>query len=110
MSLTPVDDVALIAKLVAHEVGKSVAKVLVRAKSEICRIQLEYLPFAKIRENPGGWLANAIRDEYGPPIGYVSKHQTVDKSRILIQDAFVTSQDKRHAPKKAWGGEELCPH
>jgi hypothetical protein len=44
-----------------------VAARLVREKPDVCRRCLEYLPYAEVRTTKGAWLANAIRDEYGPP-------------------------------------------
>ena len=31
------------------------------------RACLAYLPHAQVKTSKGAWLANAIRDEYGPP-------------------------------------------
>jgi hypothetical protein len=31
------------------------------------------LPFARVRTTPGAWLASAIRQEYGPPEGYLRR-------------------------------------
>jgi hypothetical protein len=64
-------DAALEQELVSHGDGRGVASRLAREKPEVCRRYLEYLPFAQCRTTAGAWLANAIRDEYGPPAGYV---------------------------------------
>lgn len=61
---------ALIEELVGHGVGRAAATRFAWEKPETCRRCLEYLPFAKLRSTKGAWLANAIRDEYGPPPGY----------------------------------------
>jgi hypothetical protein len=61
----------LVAQLVAYGVGRAVARRLARAKPDVCRRCLEYLPHVVLRTTPGAWLANAIRDEYGPPEGFV---------------------------------------
>jgi hypothetical protein len=61
---------ALVEELVSHGVGRTAARRYVREKPETCRRQLEYLPYAKFRTTKGAWLANAIRDDYGPPQGY----------------------------------------
>jgi hypothetical protein len=47
-----------------------VAARLAREKPDVCRRCLEYLPYAEVRTTKGAWLANAIRDEYGPPKGF----------------------------------------
>ncbi|MBX9578870.1 MAG: hypothetical protein K2X87_01055 [Gemmataceae bacterium] len=54
-----------------HGVGRAVAAELATRKPAACRRYLEYLPFATIRTTPGAWLASAIRDEYGPPPGFL---------------------------------------
>jgi hypothetical protein len=60
----------LIEELVSQGVGRTVAARLAREKPEVCRRCLEYLPYAEVRTTKGAWLANAIRDEYGPPKGF----------------------------------------
>lgn len=64
-------DAFLVEELVRHGVGRRTAAALARAKPAVCRRCLEYLPFAKVKTSTGAWLANAIRDEYGPPEGYL---------------------------------------
>jgi hypothetical protein len=63
----------LIEELVEQGVGRAVATRFARKKPETCRRCLEYLPFAKFKTTKGAWLANAIRDEYGPPAGFVEQ-------------------------------------
>lgn len=60
----------LIEELVRHGVGRAAATGFATEKPETCRRCLEYLPYARIKTTKGAWLANAIRDEYGPPPGY----------------------------------------
>lgn len=60
----------LVEELVSHGVGRAAAKRFTREKPETCRRQLQYLPYARFKTTKGAWLANAIRDEYGPPRGY----------------------------------------
>jgi phage replication O-like protein O len=61
---------ALVQELVAHGVGRTAAMRYAQEKPDTCRRCLEYLPYAKFKTTKGAWLANAIRDEYGPPRGY----------------------------------------
>jgi len=61
---------ALIEELVGHGVGRAAATHFAHEKPDTCRRCLEYLPYAKLKSTKGAWLANAIRDEYGPPPGY----------------------------------------
>jgi phage replication O-like protein O len=65
------ETVHLVEELVAHGVGRSVARELAAEKPAVCRRCLAYLPYAEVRKTPGAWLASAIRDEYGPPPGYL---------------------------------------
>lgn len=61
---------SLTKELISHGVGRSTAERLAREKPEVSRRCLAYLPFAKLKSTKGAWLANAIRDEYGPPPGF----------------------------------------
>lgn len=64
---------ALAGELVGHGVSRTVANRLARDKPDACRRCLEYLPFAQVRTTAGAWLANAIRDDYGPPAGFAAQ-------------------------------------
>jgi hypothetical protein len=66
---------------VSHGVGRTTAKRYAREKPETCRRQLEYLPYAAFKTTKGAWLANAIRDEYGPPRGYVEEQARLVRER-----------------------------
>ncbi len=61
---------SLVEELVSHGVSRTAAVRYATEKPETCRRQLEHLPYATFRTTKGAWLANAIRDEYGPPPGY----------------------------------------
>jgi hypothetical protein len=64
---------SLAKELISHGVGKCTAERLAREKPDASRRCLEYLPFARPKSTKGAWLANAIRDEYGPPPGFEAK-------------------------------------
>lgn len=74
---------ALVEELVSHGVGRSAARRFAREKPEVCRNQLQYLPYARFKTTKGAWLANAIRDEYGPPQGY----EDAKARKALARDA-----------------------
>lgn len=62
-------------------------------KPDICRRCLSYLPYAEFKTTKGAWLANAIRDEYGPPLGYEEAKARIAKeqeaaSRVLAKKAL----------------------
>ena len=65
-------------ELVRHGVGRSVAAKLAAEKPGACRRCLGYLPYARVRTTPGAWLAAAIRDEFGPPEGYLRAGRDAD--------------------------------
>jgi hypothetical protein len=65
--------------MVFHGVSRALAERYARAKPEVCRRCLDYLPYARPRTTPGAWLANAIRDEYGPPAGYLQAQRAAEK-------------------------------
>ena len=68
----------LVEELVRHGVGRSVAAKLAAEKPGACRRCLGYLPYARVRTTPGAWLAAAIRDEFGPPEGYLRAGRDAD--------------------------------
>jgi hypothetical protein len=72
---------ALVEELVSHGVGRTAARRFAREKPETCRRQLRYLPYAKFKTTKGAWLANAIRDEYGPPQGYEEARAQMARER-----------------------------
>jgi hypothetical protein len=61
----------LFKELISQGVGRSTACRLSRHKPEMCRLALEYLPYAQVKSSPGAWLANAIEQEWGPPAGWL---------------------------------------
>jgi hypothetical protein len=92
---------SLAQELIAQGVSRSVAARLVLEKPEVCRRYLAYLPFAEIRTTKGAWLANAIRDEYGPPEGYVAAKQREERvqsraTRDTALQARLRRQDSLH--------------
>src|SRR5208283_4558072 len=92
---------SLVEELVGHGVGRATADRLAVEKPEVCRRCLEYLPYATFRTNKGAWLANAIRDEYGPPAGYdkaKAREETV-KQRVA-QNARQGREDGRRREKE----------
>ena len=94
----PGDDAAavLIEELVAHGVGRTAATRLAREKPETCRRCLEYLPYAKFKTTKGAWLANAIRDEYGPPAGYVDEKSRRAREREAEGRALTRIASQKH--------------
>jgi len=98
--------------LVAHGVGRAAAQRLALEKPEVCKRCLEYLPFARFRRTKGAWLANAIRDEYGPPEGYVQAKERKEREAELRDAEAAKSerksrQDARRREKNARLSETL---
>jgi len=73
----------LILELVKHGVSRRVADRQARAKPEVCKRCLSYLPFAKIRTTSGAWLATAIEQEFGPPEAF-TKAENDEKRRSQV--------------------------
>jgi phage replication O-like protein O len=91
----PLDAAALVEELVSHGVGRSTADRLAREKPDTCRRCLEYLPYAKFKTTKGAWLANAIRDEYGPPPGYEkARAQLAREQEARSRDLARNAQEK----------------
>jgi hypothetical protein len=88
------DAAALVEALISHGVGKSAAERLAREKPHVSRRCLEYLPFARLKSTKGAWLANAIRDEYGPPPGFEA-----EKARIARAQEAAARDEARSAAR-----------
>jgi uncharacterized protein YgbK (DUF1537 family) len=73
----------LVEKLTSNGVGRAVAEALAHSDSEACRRCLAYLPFADIRSSTGAFLANAIRQGYGPPKGYEEAQKRLARNRAI---------------------------
>jgi hypothetical protein len=86
-------DAVLIEELVSKGVGRKIAEQLAQDKPAVCRRCLEYLPFVKLRSTPGAWLANAIRDEYGPPDGYVKANRKPTRRTTSCPTPRQTAQE-----------------
>jgi hypothetical protein len=96
----------LVKELVAHGVGRSVAETLARSKPNTCKRCLEYLPYVKYRTTEGAWLANAIKDEFGPPAAYVQAmaeqtRKDQEARREHLKDADKTGKDSPECQKRA---------
>ncbi len=89
-------DAALVEELIGHGVGGSAAKRLAKEKPEVCRRCLEYLPYAKFKSSKGAWLANAIRDEYGPPQGYEKAKAQKERGRQEARRAHERKALQKH--------------
>lgn len=116
-------DAALVEELVGHGVGGAAAKRFAKEMPEVCRRCLEYLPYAKFKTSKGAWLANAIRDEYGPPQGYEAakakeerqreeakrahERKALQKHGLAIREERTTRLRAAYQQLEATGGEAL---
>lgn len=93
---TPADAAVLVEELVSHGVGRATAARYAREKPETCRRQLAYLPYAKCKTTTGAWLANAIRDDYGPPPGYAEEQARQARERQAEGRAVASKARQTH--------------
>ena len=87
---------ALVEELVSHGVGRTAATRYAREKPETCRRQLAHLPYAKCKTTTGAWLANAIRDDYGPPPGYAEEQARLARERQAEGRALARKARQTH--------------
>jgi hypothetical protein len=104
--------VLLTNELISHGVGRRVAERLAREKPGVCRRCLEYLPYAQVRTTKGAWLASAIREEYGPPPGYLdARHREEREERLHrateAEKRRISHRDARRRQKEAGLRERL---
>ncbi|MFL5342816.1 MAG: hypothetical protein ACJ8F7_22000 [Gemmataceae bacterium] len=94
---------ALIEELVAQGVGRATAEHLAREKPDLCRRYLDYLPYAEVRTTRGAWLTSAIRDEYGPPQGYVEARRregqklAAGRAALAVESRISQNQARQQA-------------
>lgn len=74
----------LVEELRSYDLNRADALRLASTKPDECRRQLEYLRYLPARNNPGGWLRDAIENEHGAPAGY---HQAKKRDEILARRA-----------------------
>jgi hypothetical protein len=90
---------ALSSELVAQGVGRATAENLARERPDLCRRYLDYLPYAEVRTTRGAWLTSAIRDEYGPPQGYVDARRREEQK--LAAERLGAAEKSRISQKQA---------
>jgi hypothetical protein len=97
---------ALVEELVSHGVSRAAAKRFARDKPQVARRCLEYLPYAECRTTKGAWLANAIKDEFGPPPGYERAKSKRAKEEEAARRAH--DEDARRSLKEARRSEKAA--
>jgi phage replication O-like protein O len=101
-------DADLVDELVGHGVGRSVATKLAAEKPDACRRCLEYLPYARVRTTTGAWLAAAIRDEFGPPVGYIVAARDAGRRPTGPHRPGAADRDDRRAARRGALEESLA--
>jgi hypothetical protein len=99
----PVADATLVDELVGHGVGRAVARRLASEKPDVCRRCLDFLPYVQCKTTPGAWLANAIRDEYGPPKAYLAaqNRRSRNEKAVTAPRVLATHQNQLCASLQA---------
>jgi hypothetical protein len=86
----------LVSALISNGVSRAVAIRYASEKPDLCRRYLEYLPYADIRTSKGAWLANAIRDEYGPPPGYERAREEQEREQRAKELTVIKNARQSH--------------
>lgn len=89
----------LIETLTASELNRSDAERFALEKPDVCRRQLEYLPYVEsFKTSRGAYLRRAIEGDFGPPPAYArAQTQTVteaEEKRRRGERAFLSAQEK----------------
>jgi len=97
----------LVAELITHGVGRTVAQKLAEEKPDVCRLHLDaYMPYLDVlaargefvyRNGKGAYLHDAIRREYGPPKGFDEAYQREQDKQIRSQQAVRQQARISHA-------------
>lgn len=86
----------LVRQLIAADVNRADAVRLARDFAEECTRQLAFLPYVeRFTKGRGAYLAAAIRDGYGPPVGY--------DAAVARQEASEATQRNNDARKASAG-------
>lgn len=88
----------LVEELVAAQLNRSDAERWAAERPEVCRRQLEFLPFVeKFKSSQGAYLRRAIEEDYGPPAAY---------AQAQAQQEAKTRHRQRQAQQMAQAAEE----
>lgn len=86
----------LIALLISADLNRGDAERFAREQPEVCRRQLEYLPFVKeFKSSRGAYLRRAIEGAFGAPAAYVRQ-----QARQEAKAASATQQDQEQDEKR----------
>src|SRR5262249_15203301 len=85
----------LVEELVSHDLNRGDAIRFVREKPDECRRQLEFLRFLiqrgfVFKTSKGGFLRTAIKEENGPPTGYLEARKA--SSRQARENALRSAE------------------
>jgi len=103
----PGPEAPLAEELVAQGVGRAAAQKLAADKPDVCRLHLdEYIPYLDAlaargefayRNGRGAYLHDAIRREYGPPMGFEAVRQREREKRVRSEQAVRQQARISHA-------------
>ncbi len=106
-------DAELIKALVAADLNRGDAVRFVAERPEVCRRQLEFLPFVeKFKTSRGAYLRRAIEDDFGPPLAYLQAQEREEAQRSVrakrAQELFQAQEEKaRQSHEKRFYGAYL---
>lgn len=98
---------ALIKDLIAADLNRSDAVSLAREKPEVCRRQLEFLPYVeKFKTSRGAYLRRAIEEDFGPTAAHsqAMEKQTQERAahaRRALERLQATEQKAREGHEEA---------
>lgn len=92
-------DADLVANLVAADLNRGDAKRFARERPDVCRRQLEYLPFIeKFKTSRGAYLRRAIEEDFGPPSGFARHLEEREAQKAAksqkARELFEANQEK----------------
>jgi len=103
----------LIARLVSADLNRGDAERFAAQQPEVCRRQLDYLPFVeKFKTSRGAYLRRAIEGDFGPPAAWLRAQEQEEAQRGArakrAQDLFQANQEKaRQSHEKRFSGAYL---
>ena len=106
-------DAALVDAMVAMDLNRGDAVRFARALPEVCRRQLEFLPFVdKFKTSRGAYLRRAIEGDFGPPAAYLQAQEQEEAHKRTrakrAQELFAANHEKaRHSHEKRFSGAYL---
>lgn len=100
---------SLVQALVACELNRSDAERFARERPEVCRRQLEYLPFVReFKSSRGAYLRRAIEGDFGAPAAYAQQQAQQEAAVTAKRDRAQARDEESQEKARQSHQERFC--